>query len=245
MPWGHCYYFLCFSSPARVAFSENTKKKKTSFEIDQAAARPRPVTLASACKLHDTTIENPKADENQGESHFQVEAWTTKIVKGSFFKLQSSWDGASKLKKMAFGIHWCVLEYFKPSTFALTLEARQRWGRSTTTLTLRRSLLHQQIRGKVWRWSSPQNGINKGSSLLPVFWGNCHGWRPCRGERLGEDAGKDTCLQSNKYFCDAMCGDIVRKTSFPKGHRRLPRTGNLLRDWKLHNNRDNRLAEQW
>ena len=28
-------------------------------------------------------------------------AWTTKIVKGSFFKLQSSWDGASKLKKMA------------------------------------------------------------------------------------------------------------------------------------------------
>ena len=35
-------------------------------------------------------------------------AWTTKIVKGSFFKLQSSWDGASKLKKMAFAIRWCV-----------------------------------------------------------------------------------------------------------------------------------------
>ena len=68
---GHCYSFLCFSSPARVAFSENTKKKKTSFEIDQAAARPRPVTLASACKLHDTTIENCKADENQGRATFR------------------------------------------------------------------------------------------------------------------------------------------------------------------------------
>ena len=29
---GHCYYFLCFSLPARVAFSENTKKKE--HEID-------------------------------------------------------------------------------------------------------------------------------------------------------------------------------------------------------------------
>ena len=67
---GHCYYFLCFSSPGRVAFSENTKKQ-TSFKIDQAAARPHPVTLASACKLHDRKIENRKADENQGRATFR------------------------------------------------------------------------------------------------------------------------------------------------------------------------------
>ena len=46
-------------------------KKKTFFEIDQAAARPRPVTLTSSCKLHDTTIENHKADENQGRVTFR------------------------------------------------------------------------------------------------------------------------------------------------------------------------------
>ena len=67
---GHCY-FVSFSSPARVAFSENTKKKKNSFEIDQAAAHPRPVALASACKLHDMTIENPIADEHQGRATFR------------------------------------------------------------------------------------------------------------------------------------------------------------------------------
>ena len=38
---------------------------------------------------------------------------------------------------MAFVIRWChrVLEFFKPSTFASTLESRQRRGRSTTTLS--------------------------------------------------------------------------------------------------------------
>ena len=46
-PLGHCYYFLCFSSPARVAFSENTPKKKKNFEIDQAAARSHSPLLAS------------------------------------------------------------------------------------------------------------------------------------------------------------------------------------------------------
>ena len=67
--------------------------------------------------------------------------------------------------------------------------------------------------------------------------------RPCRGERLGEDTGKDTCLQSNEYFCDAVCGDIARKTSSPKGHRRLPRTGKLLKGLEAAQ-QHNRLAEQ-
>ena len=67
--------------------------------------------------------------------------------------------------------------------------------------------------------------------------------RPCRGERLGEDAGKDTCLQSKEHFCDAVCGDIASKTSSPKGHRRLPRTGKLLKGLEAAQ-QHNRLAEQ-
>ena len=59
-----------------------------------------------------------------------------------------------------------------------------------------------------------------------------------------EDAGKDTCLQSNEYFkCDVVCGDIARKTSSPKGHRRLPRTGKLLKGLEAAQ-QHNRLAEQ-
>ena len=155
---GHCYYFLCFSSPARVAFSENTKKKKKNFRNRPSCCPPAPghTRLCLQVAWHDDW--KPQSRRESGDSHFQVVAWSTKIVKESFFKLQSSWDGASKLKKMAFAIRWCVLEFFKPSTFASTLEARQRRRRSTTTLTrstLRRSLLRQQIRGKVWRRSSP------------------------------------------------------------------------------------------
>ena len=46
MTLGHCYFFLCFSSPVRVAFLKI--QKKTSFEIDKAASRLRAVTLVSA-----------------------------------------------------------------------------------------------------------------------------------------------------------------------------------------------------
>ena len=49
---GHCYYFLCFSLPARVAFSENTKKKKAS--KSRAAARPH------SPLLHDSDFEHRK-----------------------------------------------------------------------------------------------------------------------------------------------------------------------------------------
>ena len=47
---GHCYYFLCFSSPVRVAFSENTKKKKLnskSTKLLPARARSHSSLLAS------------------------------------------------------------------------------------------------------------------------------------------------------------------------------------------------------
>ena len=65
-------FSLFLVARARSFLRKYQKKKKTSFEIDQAAAaRPRPVTLASACKLHDTTIENHKADENQGRATFR------------------------------------------------------------------------------------------------------------------------------------------------------------------------------
>ena len=95
---GHCYYFLCFSLPARVAFSENTKKKKIpSIKLLPARARS---SLASACNLHGTAIENRTDDGNQEiQRHFQVVAWTTKIVKGSSFKLQSSWGRSINWKR--------------------------------------------------------------------------------------------------------------------------------------------------
>ena len=76
---------------------------------------------------------------------------------------------------------------------------------------------------------------------------------PCFGEivtveGLAEERDSErtreklTCLQSNEYFCDAVCGDIARKKSSPKGHRHLPRTKLLkgLEDAQQHN----RLAEQ-
>ena len=151
-------------------------------------------------------------------------AWTTpKIVKESFFKLQSSWDGASKLKKMAFAIRWWVLEFFKPSTFASTLEARQRRGRSTTTLSdaidfapfaassanTRKSM---EVELAI-KWS--QQGFFFAARVL----GKLSRLKALQ-RREGENAGKDTCLQWNEYayFCDAVCSDIARKTSSPKGH---------------------------
>ena len=58
------------------------------------------------------------------------------------------------------------------------------------------------------------------------------GYLPCsrvlQTGRLEEDAEKDTGLQSNdECFCNAVCGDNARKTSSPKGHRRLTITGKL------------------
>ena len=138
------------------SFFRKYKKKKKNFLRNRPNCRPPAPAHTRLClqvAWHDDW--KPQSRRESRESHFQVVARTTKIVKGSFFKLRSSWDGASKLKKMACAIRWCVMEFFKPSTFASTLEARQRRGRSTITLTLRRSLLRQHIRGKVWRWSSP------------------------------------------------------------------------------------------
>ena len=120
------------------------KYKKKSFLRNRPSCCPPAPSHTRFClqvAWHDDWKPQSRPESKTRESHFQVVAWTTKIVKGSFFKLQSSWDGASKLKKMAFAIRWHVLEFFKPSTFASTLKARQRRGRSTTTLTLRRSLL--------------------------------------------------------------------------------------------------------
>ena len=75
------------------------------------------------------------------------------------------------------------------------------------------------------KWSCQQGFFFAARGL-----GKLSRWKALRrGERLGEDAGKDTCLQSNEHFCDAVCGDIARKTSSPKGHRHLPRTGKLLK----------------
>ena len=162
--------FSLFLVACARSFFPKIPKKKSSFEINQAAACSHPVTLASACKSHDTTIKNRKAGGNQArERHFQVVAWTTKIVKGSSQSFSGRSIKTEKRCPMAFAICWCVLEFFKPSTFASSLEARQRRGRSTTTVTFRRSLLRQQRRVKVWRWSSTSRSRRPFFSVLMLL----------------------------------------------------------------------------
>ena len=163
---GHCYYFLCFPLPARSFFRKYQKKNFLRNRPSCCPPAPSHTCLCQQVAWHDDW--KPQSRRESRERHFQVVACTTKIVKGSFFKLQSSWGRSIKTEKMAFAIRWCMLEFFKSSAFAPTLEARQRRGRSTTTL--RRSLLRQQRRRKVRRWSSPWSEVvNQGSSLRPVF----------------------------------------------------------------------------
>ena len=95
---GHCYYFLCFSSPAHVAFSENTKKKN--FLRNRPSCCPSAPGHTHLClqvAWHDDW--KPKSRRESRERHFQVVAWATKIVKGSFFKLRSSWGRSIKTEK--------------------------------------------------------------------------------------------------------------------------------------------------
>ena len=63
-------------------------------------------------------------------------------------------------------------------------------------------------------------------------------------ERDSERTREKTSLQLNEYFCDAVFGDIARKTSSPKEHRRLPRTGKFLKGLEAAQ-QHHRLAEQW
>ena len=228
-------FYLFLVARAR-SFFRKYKKKKTSFEIDQAAARPRPVTPApplASCMTR--RLKTAKPTRIKGEP-LSGGGMDDEKVKGSFFKLQSSWDGAAKLKKMAFAIRWCVLEFFKPSTFASTLELHK--GGAD-----RRPLWLCTVRCFVGKYEGKygdgaRHKVESTRVLLccPCF-GNCHGWRPCRGERLGEDAGKDTCLQSNEYFCDAVCGDALQgKRPLQKCTDVYQEQENFWRDWKLHNN---------
>ena len=226
---GHCYYFLCSSLPARVAFSENTKKK-TFFEIDQAAAHPSPATLASACKLHDTTDWKPQSPTSIKAEPLSGGGIDDENSEGELFKLQSSWRLSIKIEKdglrnplvcvgtfQALDIHVNA----RSTTEVGPIDDRSDFAPFAASSANMTKSMEVELTIK---WSRRQ-----GFFFAAVFFGNCHGWRPCRGERLGEDAGKDTSLQSNEYFCDAVCGNIARKTSSPKGHRRLPWTGKLLK----------------
>ena len=94
---GHCYNFLCFSSPARVAFSDNTKKNFLRNRPSCCRPAPDHTRLCLQVAWHDDW--KPQSRRESRESHFQVVAWTTKIVKGSFFKLQSSWGRSIKTEK--------------------------------------------------------------------------------------------------------------------------------------------------
>ena len=243
MTSGHCYYFLCFSLPARLAFFRKYQKKKVpskSTKLLPARAWSHSPLLAS-CMTRRLNSKTAKPTGIKG-APLSGGGMDGKNSEGELRVLE---EGASKLKKDSLRDLLVCVGIFQAFDVVSSLEAQQRRGWSTTTVTFGRSLLRQQRRGKVWRWSSPWSGVvDKGYSLLPVFWGKCHGWGPCRGERFGEDAGKDMGLQSNEYFCDAVCGDIARKTSSPKGHRRLPRTGKLLNRLEAAQ-QHNRLAEQW
>ena len=81
---GHCYYFLCFSSPARVAFSENQKKKN--FLRNRPSCCPPAPGHTRLCLqvawLDDWKPQSRRESTWSRESHFQVVAWTKKIVKG-------------------------------------------------------------------------------------------------------------------------------------------------------------------
>ena len=92
-------FSLFLVARARSFFRKYKKKEKTSFEIDQAAARPAPghARLCLQVAWHDDW--KPQSRRESRESHFQVVAWTTKIVKGSFYKLQSSWGRSIKTEK--------------------------------------------------------------------------------------------------------------------------------------------------
>ena len=118
---------------------------------------------------------------------------------------------------------------------------------------LRRSLLRQQRWGKCGGWARHEAELStmEGSSLgcCPCF-GEFVAFEVLAEERDSERtrgkrrAEKDACLQSNdECFYNAVCGDIARKTSSPKGHRRLPRTGKLLERLEAVQ-QHNRLAEQ-
>ena len=108
---------------------------------------------------------------------------------GELFKLQSSWDGASKLKKTK-AKAGPIDDHFAPFA-ASSANARE----------------SMEVELAI-KWS--QQGFFFAARVLGKL-----SRMKARGERLGEDAGKDTCLQSNEYFCDAVCGDIARKTSSP------------------------------
>ena len=169
--------------------------------------------------------------------------WTTKIVKESFLSFRVLEDGASKLKKMAVAIRWCVgiFQAFdvrvnaRSSTKAGPIGDHSDFAPFAASSANTRESMEVELAIK---WSC-QQGFFFAARVL----GKLSRLKALQRVRLVEDAGKDECLQSNEYFCDAVCGDIARKTSSPKGHRRLPRTGKLLKGLEaaqLHN----RLAEQ-
>ena len=144
------------------------------------------------------------------------------IVKESFFKLQSSWDGASKLKKMAFAIRLVCVGIFQAFDVRVNARSSTKAGPiddhsdainfvpfAASSANTRKSM---EVELAI-KWS--QQGFFFAARVL----GKLSRLKALQ-RREGEDAGKDTSLQSNEYayFCDAVCGDIARKTSSPKGH---------------------------
>ena len=56
--------------------------------------------------------------------------------------------------------------------------------------------------------------------------------------REGENAGKDTCLQSNEYTSATQCAATLQgKRPLQKGTDVYQEQENFWRDWKLHNNK--------
>ena len=100
-PWSTVRPLLLFSlflvARARSFFWKYKKKKLPSKSTKLLPARARSSSpLLASCMTRRLKTQSRRESR---ESHFQVVAWTTKIVKGSFFKLQSSWGRSIKTEK--------------------------------------------------------------------------------------------------------------------------------------------------
>ena len=91
--------FSLFLVARARSFFWKYKKKKKKLRNRPSCCPPTPGHARLCLQVAWLDDWKPQSRRESRESHFRAVAWTTKTVKGSFFKLQSSWGRSIKTEK--------------------------------------------------------------------------------------------------------------------------------------------------
>ena len=225
-------FSLFLVARARSFFRKYQKKKKNFLRDRPSCCPPAPghTRLCLQVAWHDDW--KPQSRRESRESHFQVVAWAAKIVKGSSFKLQSSWGRSIKTEK-----RW-------PSWSAGVC-----WNFSSLRCSRQRSKLDKGGAGRWPLWlcaircfvskyeGKYRHKVELSTRVLccPCF------WEIVTVEGLAEERDSERTREKTHAFSRmstsvTQCAATLQGKRPPKGTGIYQEQENFWRDRKLHNN---------